>query len=122
MRRAPLLLLLLFVSCKKEQQATPAKGSAAPELAVAGDAAIATPDAVAATSIQLLPAVPSTIRLSSRVKNKTIKPEHIADGKLDTAWNSVTGELKGAWVEVTVEGAAIDAIKLTAGHTGRGAK
>jgi hypothetical protein len=121
MRRASLLILLL-VSCKKEQQATPAKGSAAPEAALAGDAAVATPDAAAAVSIHLLPAVPSTIRLSSRVKNNAIKPEHIADGKLETAWNSATGELKGAWVEVSVDGASIDAIKLTVGHTGRGAK
>jgi hypothetical protein len=79
-------------------------------------------DAQASSSISLLAAVPSAIRVSSRVKNKTIKPEHIADGSLDTAWNSATGELEGAWVEVAVDGATIDSIKLTAGHTGHGAK
>src|SRR6476661_8208174 len=121
--RRELLFVLLLVSCKKEQQATPAKGSgsAAPEVAV-GDAAVATPDASAATSINLLRAVPSTIRVSSRVNNKTIKPEHIADRSLDTAWSSVTGQLVGAWIEVSVDDAQIDAVKLTVGHTGHGKK
>jgi hypothetical protein len=121
--RRELLFVLLLVSCKKEQQATPAKGSgsAAPEVAV-GDAAVATSDAAAATSINLLRAVPSTIRLSSRVNNRTIKPEHIADRSLDTAWSSVTGQLVGAWIEVSVDDAQIDAVKLTVGHTGHGKK
>ncbi len=48
--------------------------------------------------------------------NVKIRPEHIADGKLDTAWNSATGQIIGAWVAVRVPaGARIKQIKLTPG-------
>jgi hypothetical protein len=122
--RRELLFVLLLVSCKKEQQATPAKGSgsAAPAVAATSDAAAPTADAPAPASINLLHAVPSTIRVSSRVNNKSIKPEHIADRSLDTAWSSVTGQLVGAWIEVSVDDADIEAVKLTVGHTGHGKK
>jgi hypothetical protein len=74
-------------------------------------------------SVDLLHAVPATIRVSSRVRNKTILPQHIADGSMQTAWNSHTGELVGAWIDVTVEsGAQIGELRLTVGHTGTGKK
>jgi hypothetical protein len=54
--------------------------------------------------------------VSSTVDNVKIRPEHIADGKLDTAWNSATCQIIGAWVEVRVPtGAHIKQIKLTPG-------
>lgn len=66
--------------------------------------------------VNLLTSAPSTIAVSSTVDNATIRPEHIADGKLDTAWNSATGQIIGAWVEVRVPaGARIKQIKLTPG-------
>lgn len=66
--------------------------------------------------VNLLTAAPSLIAVSSTVDNPKIRPEHIADGKLETAWNSATGQIIGAWVEVrVVAGARIKQIKLTAG-------
>ena len=66
--------------------------------------------------VNLLTSGPATIAVSSTVDNATIRPEHIADGKLDTAWNSATGQIIGAWVEVRVPaGARIKQIKLTPG-------
>ena len=66
--------------------------------------------------VNLLTGGPATIAVSSTVNNATIRPEHIADGKLDTAWNSATGQIIGAWVEVRVPaGARIKQIKLTPG-------
>jgi len=66
--------------------------------------------------VDLLTSAPSTIAVSSTVDNATIRPEHIADGKLATAWNSATGQIIGAWVEVRVPAEArIKQIKLTPG-------
>lgn len=68
--------------------------------------------------VDLLTSAPSTIAVSSTVDNVKIRPEHIADGTLDTAWNSATGQIIGAWVEVrVVAGARIKQIKLTPGFS-----
>jgi hypothetical protein len=120
-------LLLAVVACKKEAPATqPASaGSAGSAASAASDAATrvaVSADAAAAPSkVELLHAVPATLRVSSQVHNRNILPRHIADGDMQTAWNSITGELVGAWVDVTVEtGSKIAEIRLTVGHTGRG--
>lgn len=69
-----------------------------------------------APRVNLLTSAPSTIAVSSTVDNVKIRPEHIADGKLDSAWNSATGQIIGAWVAVRVPaGARIKQIKLTPG-------
>jgi hypothetical protein len=72
--------------------------------------------------VELLHSVPATIRLSSTVANRSILPVHIADHDMTTAWNSRTGELRGAWVDLAVPGAAIREVRLTVGHTGTGPK
>src|SRR5687767_9604324 len=69
-----------------------------------------------ADDVNLLVSTPTTIAVSSTVQNAAIVPDHIADGKLSTAWNSKTGELVGAWVVVRVPAdAKVKAVKLTAG-------
>ena len=122
--RGWLVVAVILVGCKKEQQVAPAKGSAAP--VAAGDAAAATPDAAAAAApsapISLLGNVPATVRVSSTVNNPKILPAHLVDKSFDTAWNSVTGQLVGAWIEVSVDDAQIEQVKLTVGHTGTGPK
>lgn len=66
--------------------------------------------------VNLLTSAPSTIAVSSTVDNVKIRPEHIADGTLDTAWNSATGQIIGAWVEIRVPtGARIKQLKLSPG-------
>lgn len=61
--------------------------------------------------------VPTAVAVSSTVDNVNIKPDQLIDGKMTTAWNSVTGET-GAWVAVRVPVKAhVTAIKLTAGFT-----
>lgn len=67
--------------------------------------------------INLLTAVPTTIAVSSTVDNTSIKPEHIADGKLDTAWNSRTGELTPHVMIRLPAQSKVTSIKLTAGFT-----
>src|SRR4051812_40492719 len=80
-RVASVSVLLALCACRKEERHTPSTGSAgSAQLALAPqDAALAVaPDAAGAgASIDLFRAVPSTIRVSSKVKNKAIKPEHI---------------------------------------------
>lgn len=67
--------------------------------------------------INLLASVPTTVAVSSTVDNAAIKPEHIADGKLDTAWNSRTGELTPHVFVRVPAGTKVTSIKLTAGFT-----
>jgi|GEM_PF-5969743 len=67
--------------------------------------------------INLSTSVPTTIAVSSTVDNAAIKPEHIADGKLDTAWNSRTGDLAPHVMIRVPATAKVTSIKLTAGFT-----
>src|SRR4051812_28926948 len=71
-----------------------------------------------ADDVNLVVSVPTTIAVSSTVDNRTILPDHLVDGKLDTAWNSRTNQLIGAWVGVRLPADVhVDSIKLTAGFT-----
>ncbi|HEY4180049.1 MAG TPA: hypothetical protein VGM90_24570 [Kofleriaceae bacterium] len=61
--------------------------------------------------------VPTAVAVSSTVDNAKIKPDHLIDGKLDTAWNAVTGEAN-PWIAVRIPaGAHVRAIKMTVGFT-----
>jgi len=73
---------------------------------------------VSHADVNLLRNVPATIAVSSTVDNATIVPQHLVDGSLDTAWNSRTDDLVGAWIAVRLpHGVHVTAIKLTAGFT-----
>jgi hypothetical protein len=68
--------------------------------------------------VNLLAAVPTTVAVSSTVDNPAIRPEHLVDGKLETAWNSRTDELAGAWIAFRLPAnVRATAIKLTVGFT-----
>jgi hypothetical protein len=116
-----LLAMVAVVACKQPTHAPATAGSAtgsgSAQPVAAGSAA-----QPADTMVELLHSAPATIRVSSRVANKAILPTHIADRDVATAWNSRTGELRGAWVDLTVPGAAIQEVRLTVGHTGKGPK
>jgi hypothetical protein len=124
--------VVLVVACSKQDPAAkpmPAatgSGSVVPAtdaVATAPEGVAPAPSAAVPARVDLLRAAPSEVRVSSRVHNKAIRPEHLVDRDLTTAWNSVTGELVGAWVEVRVApGAIIDELRLTVGHTGKGPK
>lgn len=47
--------------------------------------------------VDLLHKVDATVAVSSKVDNPHDYPEHLVDGKPETAWNSKTGDLKG-WI------------------------
>ena len=117
--------IVLVLGCHKDPPApsTGSGGSAGPVpiVKVTADAALDAP-AVPQPAIELLHAVPATVRVSSRVANKTILPEHLVDRDSQTAWSSATNDLVGAWILVTVPGATITELRLTAGHVGKGPK
>jgi hypothetical protein len=57
--------------------------------------------------------------VSSTVSNAVDRPEHLVDGKLDTAWSSKTGDLR-PWIAFTVdEKARVTELRLTVGYTKR---
>lgn len=115
-----MLAILLAVGCGGKKEAAPAPAPASGAAPVAIDAGTAVDAGVA--RVELLHQYLAKVEVSSRVMNKTIKPEHLVDRDLDTAWNSRTGKLAGTWLDVLVFGTAIDEVRLTVGHTGKGPK
>lgn len=123
-------VLLLVVACKKSEPpptvahdvhgaprdaAVAMRDGAAPAIAPPGDALPA--------DVELVQLTAATVRVSSRVANPDIRPAHLVDKNLSTAWNSVTGQLVGAWIELRpIAGAEIHEVRLTAGFTARGPK
>jgi len=54
------------------------------------------------------------LAVSSKVDNPRDFAEHIADGRLDTAWNGKSGDLVGAWIGFRVPRAArVRLVELT---------
>lgn len=61
--------------------------------------------------------IPTAVAVSSTVDNARILPAHLVDGKMTTAWNSVTFD-KSPWIAIRVPAAAhVTAIKMTVGFT-----
>jgi hypothetical protein len=74
--------------------------------------------AVALDEVDLLRAVPARVAVSSAYHDDATQVAHIADGDLTTAWNSRTGDLVGAWIELEVPAdASVRAIAMTVGFT-----
>ena len=91
----------------------------APDAGVSAPSASASASAVAPASapeVDLLWATDAKVAVSSRVANATDKPEHLVDHKPETAWNSKTGDLVGAWIQFRVPAdASVHAIAITVG-------
>ena len=121
-----LLSLLSLVACAKPAppgpQATPsattnaATAGAAPATASALTTAANAPDGgKAALPDSLLDLVQGKIAVSSSVFNPKDFPEHLIDGRADTAWNSKTGDL-GGWIAFRVPtDAKVDHIEMNVG-------
>ena len=120
--RIGVIAVLALSGCKKSEQQAPSPSPAPGPAPTAVDAPVAI-DAGPQADVDLLHAIPSKIRVSSTVANPKILPSHIADLDEKTAWNSKTGELVGAWVEITLaDGAEAHELRLTAGFTATGPK
>ncbi|MGF1467576.1 MAG: discoidin domain-containing protein [Sandaracinaceae bacterium] len=74
----------------------------------------------ASTPVDLLRAVPAEVVTSSAYHGRPRQVPRMVDGDLETAWNSGTDDLVGAWIEVRLPAEArVSAIALTAGFTRR---
>jgi hypothetical protein len=111
-----------MLACRKDEPAAPAPSKpAATTITTATAVPAPRPLDAAVALVDLLRAVPTTITVSSTVKNPAILPAHLVDHDLDTAWNAATGELARSWIEIALPpGAASVEIRMTVGHTGHG--
>ena len=67
--------------------------------------------------VNLLQTTPSTVTVSSVVRNTRNRPSHLVDGQLSTAWNSLTGDVKGSWIKIKVPSYTyVTSIQMTAGY------
>lgn len=75
----------------------------------------------AATSdepVELLHAVPSSVAVSSAYRYDEEQVKRLVDGSLESGWNSLSGDLVGAWISFRVpESARIAYIEMTSGLT-----
>ncbi len=93
-------------------ETTPTPPPASPPIATPAE----TPPAP--VEVDLLHAVRSEIAVSSAYRNQRSQVTALIDGDLETAWNSSTGELVGAAIEVRLPpDAQVSALMLTAGFT-----
>lgn len=69
-------------------------------------------------AIDLLHAVPTRVTASSAYRGDPAQVGRLFDGSLETAWNSQTGDLTGAWISITVPAEAqVTELRMTAGFT-----
>lgn len=73
---------------------------------------------VALPEVELLHAVPTRVAVSSAYRDGEGEAPKLVDGDLETAWNSRTGDLVGAWIEIDLPvDATVRAIAMTPGYT-----
>ena len=53
-------------------------------------------------AVELLHLAGAKVAVSSTVANAKLPPTALVDGDLKTAWNSRTGDLRGAWIAIRV--------------------
>lgn len=125
----PLAALTIAFGCGESSDGTtpataraptsePATSAARPQIAAAPAAAPATvaDPAAAAPSIDLLHAVPTRVAVSSVYRDRDDQITRLFDGDPATAWNSRSGDLVGAWIEIDVpRDATVAAIALVPG-------
>lgn len=130
--RAPLLLATSALLACKNPTASPAP-STTPAIAPADVPSLAPPPVAppADTGVAAGPITPIAapigeelvrrLRLSVRVSSSagaSTSADKMTDGDLATAWNSRSGDLVGAWFEVTVpDGVTVSSFAMTAGFT-----
>jgi hypothetical protein len=126
-RSAILLAVLVSVAACKDNKEQANKAAAAP---VAPAAASSAPREIAREASSPPPALDdllhftdARIGVSSKVANPRDFAEHVADGRLDTAWNGKTGDLVGGWIGFRVpEEARVTLIELTVGYVAKSKK
>ena len=71
--------------------------------------------------VDLLHSVRTELATSSAYQDRETQVRALVDGDLETAWNSRTGDLQGAWIEVRIPAdARVFSIHMTVGFTKEG--
>lgn len=111
MRRSVFVGLLLLAACRQKETRPVVRADppATPPIAQAVDAGPALVD--------LLHMTRATVAVSSNVDNPHDYPEHLVDGKVDTAWNGRSGDLVGGWIKLQIpDDARLETIEMTVGY------
>lgn len=126
MRVATSFAVLLLWACGGSSGAEPpppplATDEAAPQVDEAPTSAepaeVAEPEA---PPVDLLQSVATDLAVSSAYRGQAAQLPRLVDGRLETAWNSESGDLSGAWIEVRLPASAtVTSIAMTAGFTHR---
>lgn len=126
MRVATSFAVLLLWACGGSSGAEPppapvATDEAAPQADEAPTSAepaeVAEPEA---PPVDLLQSVATDLAVSSAYRGQAAQLPRLVDGRLETAWNSESGDLSGAWIEVRLPASAtVTSISMTAGFTHR---
>jgi hypothetical protein len=98
--------------CSKDAGPSAAPSAATPATA---SAASNTADKAADPIVDLFHTVDCTVAVSSKVDNPKDFPEHLVDGKKETAWNGKTGDLAGFVLFRVPKSARVLRVELTAG-------
>jgi hypothetical protein len=81
-------------------------------------AAAPTDEADLDSLVDLLHSVRTELATSSAYQDRETQVRALVDGDLETAWNSRTGDLQGAWIEVRIPAdARVFSIHMTVGFT-----
>jgi hypothetical protein len=122
--REGVLVLWLLSACGSSAQPENAESprqvvemSPTPEQDTAREPTPTRPEAEA-PPVDLLRSVRTDLAVSSVYRDQAGQAQRLVDGDLETAWNSRTGDLVGAWIEVRLPpSATVHSIGLTAGFT-----
>lgn len=132
MRTRPVLLtaFALVVGCAEPNDSDAPDSVGAPPsaevppLSAPPPAADAPPDPSIAPlepPVDLIHALRSEVAVSSAYRDRSAEIARLVDGDLETAWNSASGDLVGAWIEVRIPvEAVVTSLEMTAGYTKTG--
>ncbi len=115
------LALLVLIACGDDDDAPPSSPTP-PSAAQEPTSAAADPGQAAPLPVvELLHAVPSAVSVSSAYHDDVAQARKLVDGDMSTAWNSRTGDLVGAYIDVRIpESATVSSFEITAGFTREG--
>ncbi|MGE0785186.1 MAG: hypothetical protein AB7S26_05815 [Sandaracinaceae bacterium] len=81
------------------------------------------PDEPMSEELDLLEHVATDLAVSSAYRDRASQIAALVDGDLETAWNSRSDDLVGAWIEVRIPtGAQVTGLEMTSGFTHRTAR
>jgi hypothetical protein len=117
MKRVGTFALVFLAGCGSCNGETHDVPDAAATTSDAGTAQhVSADDAGADGLVSLLAWTDSRVAVSSTVDNPRDFPEHLIDGKMDTAWNGRTGDLLGGFIAFRVpKEARVDRVRITCG-------